>query len=357
MKLLFDARYIRTDFHDGISRYATELGNVLARQTDVIFIVSDEKQLQFLPADAKHIVIHPVTSWREPLSAIWLNKHHPDVVISPLQTMGGRGRKFKLVLTLHDMIYYKHRIPPPQYSAALRFGWWLYHLSYTPQRFTLNGADLVATVSETSKDEIIQARLTKRPVVVVSNAAQDLSRYLDKPVVQSDQPPTNLIYMGAFIPYKNAETLIQAMEFLPGRTLHLLSRISPKRKAQLSQLIPDNAKVVFHGGVSDQEYVKLLADNAIMVSASKAEGFGLPLIEAIKIGVPAVVTDMEIFHEVAGDGALYADPEAPQNFAAKIASLDNKKRREQLVAAGQKHIEKFSWDKSAKALLDAIKKL
>src|SRR5262249_52625631 len=156
---------------------------------------------------------------------------------------------------------------------------------------------------------------------------------------------------GAFIPYKNAECLIEAMEFLPGRTLHLLSRISPKRKAELRKLIPENAKVIFHGGVSDEKYASILTDNAIMVSASKAEGFGLGLVEALQVSVPAVVTDMEIFHEVADGGALYADPDDPQTFAARIASLDDKVKREELVQKGREHIKKFSWDNSAKALL------
>ena len=190
------------------------------------------------------------------------------------------------------------------------------------------------------------------------NAARDLSEFLDRPVGQGEKAPRNLVYMGAFIPYKNAETLIKSLAFLtPKRTLHLLSRISPARKAQLMRLIPEGAKVIFHGGVSDDEYAKLLADDAIMVSASKAEGYGLPLAEALKLGVPAVVSDMEIFREVAGDGALYADPDSPQDFAAKIASLDSQKHREQLVSTGQKHIAKYSWDDSAKTLLDALDSL
>lgn len=357
MKLLFDARYINVDFHDGISRYTTELGNALARQTPVTFIVSDETQLKFLPENAEYIRLHSVTSWREPLSSLWLNKFHPDIVISPLQTIGSVGRKFKLVLTLHDLIYYKHRTPPPQYSRVLRLGWWLYHLTYTPQRLTLNRADLIATVSETSKREILEANLTKRPIVVVSNAARDLSEHLNKPVIHGDGPPKNLVYMGAFLPYKNTETLIRSLAYLHGRTLHLLSRISPERKTQLMKLIPEGASVIFHGGVSDEEYAKLLADDAIMVSASKAEGYGLPLAEALKLGVPAVVSDLDIFHEVGGDGALYADPDSPQDFAAKITSLDDKKRREELVKKGQEHVDKFSWDDSARALLDAIKNL
>lgn len=355
MKIFFDARYIRTDYHDGISRYTHELANALGRQTGITFIISDKKQLRHLPDDVKYIELHPVTSWREPLSALWLNRHHPDVVMSPLQTIGSVGRKFKLVLNLQDMTYYKHRTPPPQFSIPVRLIWRLYHMTYVPQRLTLNAADLIMTVSETSKKEILEAKLTKRPIVVVSNAANDLSQYLKSPVVQLDEPPKNLVYMGAFIPYKNTETLIQSLEYLPGRTLHLLSRISDRRKAELTRLIPSGASIVFHNGVSDEEYAHILANDAIMVSASKAEGFGLPLIEALQLGVPAVVTDMEIFREVAGGGAMYANPNSPQDFADKIKQLDDKSIRESVVKTGRKHIQKFSWDNSAKALLDAIK--
>ncbi len=356
MKLLFDARYIRTDFHDGISRYTTELGNALARQTAVTFIVSDKAQLKFLPENAEYVLFHPVTSWREPLSSLWLNRFHPDVVVSPLQTIGSFGRKFKMVLNQQDMTYYSHAAPPPQFSKAVRTAWWLYHVTYIPGRIVLAGADLVATVSETSKKDILEAKLTTKPIVVVPNAPPDLSVFLASPPYVIGKPK-NLIYMGAFIPYKNAETLIRAMEWLPDKTLHLLSRIKPERKAELQKLIPEDAHVIFHGGVSDEEYARLLADNAIMVSASKSEGFGLPLIEAQKLGVACVVSDIEVFHEVGGNAALYADPDDPQQFAARIASLDDKELRDKLIKKGKKQAAKYSWDKSAKTLIDAINEL
>jgi glycosyltransferase involved in cell wall biosynthesis len=356
VKLFFDARYIRTDFHDGISRYTTELGNALARQTTVTFIISDKAQLKFLPENAEYVLLHPVTSWREPLSSLWLNKFHPDVVVSPLQTIGSVGRRSKMVLNQQDMTYYKHSSPPPQYSQLLRLGWWLYHSTYIPGRITLSGADLVATVSKTSKKEILAANMTSKPIVVVPNAARDLSELLGSPAHVVGKPK-NLVYMGAFIPYKNVETLIAALEWLPGKTLHLLSRIKPDRKAELQKLIPEHAKVVFHGGVSDEEYAKLLSEDAVMVSASKSEGFGLPLIEAQKIGVACVVSDIEVFHEVGGSATLYADPDDPQQFAARIASLDDKQLRDELIEKGKKQAATFSWDQSAKTLLDAIYKL
>lgn len=356
MKLFFDARFIRTDFHDGVSRYCTELGNALARRTNVTFIISSKAQLHFLPKDADYVMLHGTTSAKEPLSSMLLNRHKPDVVVSPLQTLGSVGRKFKLILTLHDMIYYKHRTPPPFLNAALKLGWRAYHLTYFPQRLTLNGADIIATVSETSKKEIIDAKLTKRPVVVVPNAARDLTPLVKKPIV-IEASPKNLIYMGAFIPYKNAETLIKGMEWLPGRTLHLLSRIGAKRKAQLEKLIPEGADVVFHGGVSDEEYANLLADRAVLVSASKAEGYGLPVAEAQMMGVPAVVSDLEIFQEVGGNGALYFDPDNPMDFAAKVLKLDDPELVKKLSEESKKQVQKFSWDDSARALLSAVKSL
>ena len=217
---------------------------------------------------------------------------------------------------------------------------------------------MVATVSQTSRDEIAHARLTKRPLIVVSNAARDLSGLLGSPVRQTAKPPKNLVYMGAFLPYKNVETLIAMMKYLPDRTLHLCSRISPGRQQELEKMIPSGASVVFHNGVSDETYAKLLADDAIMVSASRAEGFGLPLAEALKLGVPAVVSDRPYFREIAGDtSAVFADPNDAENFARGIQSLDDFAERQKRIKAGSTSVDRFSWDDSAKILIDRATRL
>lgn len=359
MRLLFDARYIRTDFHDGISRYSVELAAAVAaaapgRGVEVAFLIHDDAQRAFLPPGARVLRIHAPTALREPLTALLLNRHRPDAVFSPMQTIGSLGRRFGLILTLHDTIYYRHRTPPRDLPWYVRLGWRLFHLSYVPQRLTLNAADVVATVSETSAAEFARVRLTKRPVVVVPNAPQRLAELL--PAGAAVEPGSqNLVYMGSFMPYKNVETLLRAAADLPGRTLHLLSRISPARRAELSAMVdPAGAEVVFHNGVTDAEYAALLADRAVLVSASLDEGYGLPVAEAIALGVPAVVTDMPIFREVAGDGALYAEGTDAAAFAAGIRSLDDAAERARVVAAGTAHIARFSWDRSAGVLLDAV---
>lgn len=358
MKLFFDARYIRTDFHDGVSRYSFEVAHALAKLHPVTFIISKDDQIKLLPDGAKTVKIHAVDSLLEPFTSLILNKYRPDVVFSPMQTMGSLGRNFKLILTLHDMIYYIHRLPPPSAKGIVRPIWRLFHAWYGPQRLVLNQADVVATVSETSRDEIQAARLTKRPLIVVSNAARDLTPLLKRPVKQLQSPPKNLVFMGTPLPYKNAETLIKAMGSLPDRTLHICSKISQKRKAELSALIPKGADVVFHGGVSDEQYAALLADDAIMVSASKAEGFGLPLAEALQLGVPAVISDKPFFREIAGDkGATYANPDSSESFAEAILSLDGLPIRTRQINAGKAAVNKFSWETSAKVLLANCQKL
>lgn len=356
MKLFFDARYIRTDFHDGISRYSAELGSALARLTPVTFLICDPAQRKFLPENASSILIHTPTSPKEPFTALLLNRYRPDIVFSPMQTMGSTGRKFKLILTLHDMIYYRHRTPPRQLSRIVRVGWRAYHMTYVPQRLTLNSADAIATVSETSKQSIETARLTKRPIAIVPNAPQDLRQHLTKDV-NLDRTPKNLVYMGSFMRYKNVEALIAGMEFLPDHTLHLLSRITPARKSELQRCIPKGANVVFHGGVSDEEYAQLLAKNAVMVSASRDEGYGLPLAEALALGVPAVVSNLPIFREVAGEGALYFGANKPREFADRVLSLADKQTRQALVQTGRQHIQHFNWDTSAETLLKTIQNL
>lgn len=362
MRLFFDARYIRTDYHDGISRFSQQLAAALApiaaqAGVELVFVICDPAQLDHLPSAAAHVRIHAPTSVKEPFTPAALNRHHPDVVFSPLQTMGSRGRRYRLILTLHDMIYYRHRTPPGNLSLGVRMVWRLFHLSYLPQRLTLDGADVVATVSETSKRQFAEARLTKRPVIVVPNAPQRLADLLPEGT-EAGGPPRNIVYMGSFMGYKNVETLVRAMRMLPGRTLHLLSRISPARRAELEAAAePEGGAVVFHDGVSDAEYAQLLSHDAVLATTSLDEGYGLPIAEALALGVPAVVSDLEIFHEVAGAGALYVDPHDPGAVARAVLSLDDAGVRARVAEAGRAHVARFSWDASARVLLDAALRL
>lgn len=353
MNIFIDARWVRTDYHDGISRYtAGVVQGFKDNNIEITILVNDKRQLHLLPENTPYVMVNHPISIKELFIAHKLNNLGADVVFSPLQVMGSIGRKYKLILTLQDIIYYRHPKPPTNIPLLIQIFWRLFHTAKWPQRFLLNNADHVATVSNTSKKFIKEMNLTDRDITVVYNASS-----LDLPT--NNVPKTkNIIYMGSFMPYKNVEVLIKGMSLLPkDYELHLLSRISEERKAELSKLITADAKVIFHNGTSDQEYIKLLQGALCLATGSKEEGFGLPIVEAQTMGTPVICNDMEIFHEVAGDGALFFEADNPKSFAEQVMQLNNINIYKIMVTKGRMQASKFAWSKSAKTLYNTCEKV
>jgi len=353
MNIFFDMRWTRVDTIDGLSRYGSSLATALHKLHSITVIIFDKRQLRLLPKDIPYVIVNHPFSPRELFLPFKLNKLDADVVFSPLQTMGTWGRKYKLILTLQDLIYYEHPQPPTFLPLPVRIVWRLFHLSYWPQRLLLNQADEIATVSKTSKKYIEEHHLTKRRVHVVYNAPLEIKN----PPKAGIAPTRNILYMGSFMPYKNAELLIAGMKDLPEYTLHLLSKISPERRVELEELVPKGARVTFWNGISEQDYQDLLVNAWALATASRSEGFGLPIIEAMALGVPVACSDTEIFREVGGNAALYFSPDSPQEFAQKIRQLEGTKRRKAQIELGKSQADKFHWHSSAETLLDIINKL
>lgn len=351
-KIVMDARFTRMDHHDGISRYGASLMAAVAPHAEVTMLIHDERQLALLPA-LPWVKINSPLSPRELFVARHVNKLDADLVFCPMQTMGSWGRQYPLVLTLHDLIYYEHPAPPGFLPAPVRVLWRLYHKAYWPQRVLLNRANVVATISHTTLSLMRKHKLTKRPVRIIGNAPQ-AERIPRDPSVA---PEKSLAYMGSFMPYKNVETLIRGMAELPDFTLNLLSRITPKRRAELEALVPAAAKVVFHNGVTDADYDELLLRTTALVTLSKAEGYGLPLVEAMALGTPVVVADTEIFREVGGQAAYYVPADSPHGFAAAVRFLDSQDKWAASSTASVAQAATFSWDASARELLAVAEEL
>jgi len=348
VKIVIDARFTRTDHHDGISRYGASLIAATAKIADVSMLVSDERQLALLP-DVPYTLISSPLSPLELFVARQVNATGADVVVCPMQTMGTWGRKYGLILTLHDLIYYEHPAPPGFLPAPVRLLWRLYHKAFWPQRVLLNRADTVATISQTTAALMAKYRLTRRPVRIIANAPQPAQEPRD-PAAGADK---TIIYMGSFMPYKNVETMVAGMAGLPGYTLHLLSRITPQRRAELEAVVPAGASVMFHNGVTDAEYDGLLRRATALVSLSKAEGYGLPLVEAMAVGTPVIASEIPIFREVGADAALYVNPESPGQFADAMGQLQDDVHWQDMSRRSIARAAEFSWDESARQLVDA----
>ena len=352
--LHFDARFIRIDRHDGISRFSSELIKALTSKVKVVAIIHDLRQLDSLPTGIEYLVLNNPQSVSEFFIANKLNKVGATHVFSPMQIMGSYGRKYKLILTLHDLIYYRHRKPPQDLNLLVRGIWRLYHLSFQPQRWLLNRADAIVTVSSTTLKLMNKHQLTKRPISIVYNAPDKLSSVQPRKFNDSK----DLVYIGSFMPYKNVETLIQGVSLLNGYKLHLLSKIDPSRKVQLESLASaTGASCVFHNGVTDQAYKELLSKSFALVSASKDEGFGIPLVEAMQVGTPVVVSNLDIFIEVAGRAGTYFNPDDPKSLADNVLKLADANEWETKSRESISHANLFDWNKSADALLELFEKL
>ncbi|WP_224389815.1 glycosyltransferase family 1 protein [Pseudonocardia sp. ICBG1293] len=360
MRVLVDCRYIRPGRPDGIGRYTTGLVRALDRITPVELLVSDPRQRDGLPDRPAHTLPAP-TGPGEPLLARRVNRiiagtsgthGSPDVVVfSPMQTMGTLGRRYAVVLTVHDLIYYRHPAPPPWLPAPVRAVWRAYHLSWWPQRLLLAGADAVACVSTATAGLVAEHRLSRREVAVVPDAT-DFHLPPGTPA-RSRPPGGRIVYAGSFMPYKDVATLARAAARLPDHELHLVSPVPPGVRAELERLAAP-ARPVFHDGVDDDGYRALLDGATALVSASRDEGFGLPVLEAMARGCPVVVSDIPAFREVAGDAGVFVAPGDDAGFAAAVAALDTTwSARSDAVRA---RAARQTWDVAAGALHAALER-
>jgi hypothetical protein len=172
---------------------------------------------------------------REPFTALLLNRYRPDAVFSPMQTI---GRSAAASADPHPA---RHDLLPAPHAAA-DLPWYVRSAGACSTSLRSAAAHarrrrLVATVSETSAAEFARVRLTKRPVVVVPNAPQRLAELLPAGGGSSPAPRTSSTWA------RSCRTRTSRPHPRhggpPGRTLHLLSRISPARRAELERLVDD----------------------------------------------------------------------------------------------------------------------
>ena len=112
------------------------------------------------------------------------------------------------------------------------------------------------------------------------------------------------------------------------------------------------SSVIFPGKVERQDMPKLYAGAEALIFPSLYEGFGLPPLEAMKMGVPVLCSNRAPMTEVAGDAALYFDPASGEELKkALLRILTKSNLRPDLVAKGKKNAARFDWEQTARGTL------
>ena len=110
------------------------------------------------------------------------------------------------------------------------------------------------------------------------------------------------------------------------------------------------------GYVTEEEKRYLLSNADVFLFPSFYEGFGLPVLEAQAAGVPAVISLTSCLPEVAGEGALYVNPQNSAQIAEAVKKvIDDSVLRDRLRQLGLENTRRFSWELCAKKTLEALK--
>jgi glycosyltransferase involved in cell wall biosynthesis len=174
----------------------------------------------------------------------------------------------------------------------------------------------------------------------------------------------NIVTVGRLVPVKNYQTLLEAFrlvrEQIPETTLSLIGDgpLRDNLEAQAASLGLTDA-VHFRGSVSREEVYKELARADLFTIPSYSEGFCVAAVEAMGAGLPVVVSDISVFHEVVGDPGAFADPNDPYAFADAITELLRSPRRSENLGeqAKQRAHSKFSIKRTAREYYNIYKQV
>ncbi len=194
------------------------------------------------------------------------------------------------------------------------------------------------------KAELIKRyRLDPRKVTVTYEGVSEIFSQFSILKSQVSIKKPFVVYTGNLYPHKNVPILISAIT-----KLKLNLAIVCARSVFVDRL-PQSKYIHFLGRLTDEQLVSLYQQADAFVFPSLIEGFGLPGLEAMAVGLPVIAARASCLPEIYEEAALYFAQGSSDDLAQKIKLVigDNKLRQD-LISKGKKQISKYSWSKMAK---------
>lgn len=256
------------------------------------------------------------------------------------------------VTTIHDLTTLRFNNPS---KNRLVFGLKqrVYHLV---NYIAAHKSRAIITPSNYVKDDVARTmRVNSRKITVTYEGGDSLDASPEAmPELEGKQ---FLLYVGRPNPHKNLGRLVEAFSVLKQDFPDLQLVLAGKRDALFRRHAREVARlgtpdVHFTGFVSDAQLRWLYEHTAAYIFPSLSEGFGLPGLEAMHHGAPVVSSNATCLPEIYGNGAQYFDPLDVDAMAAAIRDvLTRPALRSKLVAAGQRQVRLYSWERMAEQTL------
>ena len=264
------------------------------------------------------------------------------------------------MVTIHDLKYVLH--PEFMGSKGRLKSIYLKNL----MRHAAKHCEKLITVSESTRNDLLKvfshiSRLAERTKVVYEAATVSMKEnheiferfQLDKPY---------FLYLGELRPHKNVGRVIQAFiqfkaQVAPGADIRLIVAGKPHKSFEM----PAAARrddIIFTGYVKDDDAYTLYSNALAYCLPSLYEGFGLPILEAMKCGCPVITSDFSSTAEVAGNAGVLVDPLSVDAIAGAFDRIySDEPFRKKLVEKGYEREKEFSWAKAAEETLGIYKEI
>jgi glycosyltransferase involved in cell wall biosynthesis len=351
VRVAFDEQIFLKQMRGGISRYFVELINAFRSEPDLGII----PELTFNTTWNEHALselaeVRRGRLPRQPRGEIarrrLTRRLRPDESSAPVRHTTFYDPRYLQdaegathVVTVHDMI---PELFPDQVSAQVH---------EAKQRY-VKDADLVVCVSEDTRGDLLRVYgELAAPVVVVQSGVSE--RFSRTGAGGADLPEKYLLHVGARAGYKNFALLLEAFAE-PSRRhpdLHLVvvgGGVSEQHERQRIEELGLTHRIHWRQ-VSDEQLPTVYRRAAAVILPSRYEGFGLPVLEAMKAGAPVIAGETAVFREVAGDAAIFFDVDDGDELASAIDRvLADSQLAHDLVDRGRLRAADFSWSRTAR---------
>lgn len=265
--------------------------------------------------------------------------------------LGIHKAAIKTIVTMHDAIFVRN---PELYSTTYR---WIFTRKV---QYACDHADIIIAISEQTKQDLITYfHADEKKIRVVY---QGCHRQFREPVsaeqvaaVQQKYrlPEQYLLYVGALEPRKNLLNLVKALAESNVQVPLVMMGAHSAYAEQVADLAAQSGvQVQFLHGIPFADFLAIYRGAKVFVYPSIFEGFGIPILEAMCMGVPVVTSTGSCFEETGGEAALYADPNNPTEIGERIKRvLSDGVLREEMVQKGHEQAKKFTDERVAENLL------